>query len=261
MVLLSFLHSSIGFLTIALFAITPIFKTKPYIESGFEHYAEKQPQLVAHVFPALKMPLNTFVNVGYVVVGLYWLYKVQRLHRFFSKPQSYCFNVFAWLSTFYGPVQLLRIYTQHRTFGILDQWYTLPIFAWFFILAYTIAYNWSSKLSLVLILLSSASYFCVFMFEKGFEFVLALHILGDIVIAVLLLRRYNSSRLINLFFCTLLACAGFVCLKLADFELLRLGNIFSIISGHFLSKICDVLQIHFSLEFFSEIILQKQKRQ
>lgn len=256
----SALHTLVVCVVYFTIASTPIFDSIENVEMGFEHYAEKQSSFAAKYFPSLRMPLNTFVNVGYVVVGIYWLLKIYSLQTVLQPKEQYCFRVFAWMSTVYGSVQCLRIYTQLRFFALLDQWLTLPIFAWFYIIGHVIKYKWNAKLFIAIIAASSCSYFLSNFFFRGFEVALSIHIICDVAIALSLYKQYHSPRVTMLFFLTLFACGGFVVLKLADFELLKYGDIFAFVSGHFLSKICDILQIHWTFDFFLAIIFQRNKR-
>lgn len=92
------------------------------VDLGYAHYAEKPFWLG----PWMALPANTFINGGYVIIGLYWLLKVY-LENISDSLQFYFF-VFNWMAILYGPVQLMRILTQKTEWAILDQWYTLPFF-------------------------------------------------------------------------------------------------------------------------------------
>src|SRR5690348_10028962 len=92
------------------------------IECGGEHYAEPYDSN-SH----LKMPMNALVNIGYILVGFSWLhFSYKRLKR-----DNHLFIMFSLLAMIYGPIQYLRITQQSRLYGILDQWITLPFFAFF----------------------------------------------------------------------------------------------------------------------------------
>ena len=216
------------------------------VELGFEHYAEK-----ADPSTFLKMPANASINLGYFVVGLCWLWRVRKLKKNL-KDQAFFYYMFSWMSVFYGFVQFGRIVTQTRLFAVMDQWCTLPFFAWI------VCWNefvyrsyWQTSRYLIIMRISVLSYFAVFFHDLAYEVVLGFHILAAVVYS---LRTQCKSGLGTekswlSFTLALISCAGFVCLKLADHYLARY-SLFQIFTGHFWSKVCDIAQIHFAADFF-----------
>jgi hypothetical protein len=99
------------------------------VQVGYEHYAEAR---VASLPAFLATPFNSLINLAYMLLGTY------RLRRNASVPgrpaelqrAPYLKHVFASMALVYGPVQWLQIWTQTRSTAMLDQWLTLPIFAW-----------------------------------------------------------------------------------------------------------------------------------
>ena len=124
MLLSAFLCVLIPILSAFAVVKTFTFFERANVELGFQHYAEK-----ADPNTFLKMPANACINLGYGLVGLYWLWKVNRRKKKL-RDKAFFYYVFAWMSMFYGLVQFGRIVTQTRLFAILDQWLTLPFFAW-----------------------------------------------------------------------------------------------------------------------------------
>jgi len=228
------------------------------VESGPTHYAEP---FRGETF--LKMPANALVNLGYILVGLMWLPVVSRFsatHRSFAV-------LFCIVSIFYGPIQFGRIVTQSRMWGILDQWITLPFFA--VVVVWNLkSLNLRTPWCLLLLCCSVASYGLAGVFTFGFEIALAAHI---VAVAATCLAQWSvhSSAQSNVLLLALLRgllwCFGFVILKLFDHSVTdATESLFGtrLLSGHFLSKLCDIMQIHAALTFFwmvSEASRKKSK--
>lgn len=225
------------------------------VELGFEHYAEK-----ADPSSFLKMPANASINLGYTLVGLYWLWKTLQLKKKL-RDQAFFYYMFCWMSVFYGIVQFGRIVTQTRLFAVLDQWFTLPFFAW------VVCWNefvyrsyWQSARYLTIMRISVLSYLIVLFHDHGFEAVLGLHILAALVYSLRTQCKpgLGTKRSWISFTLAVISCAGFVCLKLAD-HFLAQYSLFQTFTGHFWSKVCDVAQIHFVVDFFINLQTQKLK--
>ena len=225
------------------------------VELGFQHYAEK-----ADPKTFLKMPANACVNLGYGLVGLYWLWKVNRRKKKL-RDKAFFYYVFAWMCMFYGLVQFGRIVTQTRLFAILDQWLTLPFFAWI------VCWNefmyrgyWQTSRYLFTLRVSVLSYFAVLCHDFAFDVLLGLHILAAVVYSIRTQHKpdLGTRKSLIFFYLALSSCAGFVFLKLADHYLAQY-SIFQRFTGHFWSKLCDVAQIHFAANFFTNLAGQHNK--
>eukprot|EP01116_Phalansterium_solitarium_P019041 TRINITY_DN5210_c0_g2_i1.p1 TRINITY_DN5210_c0_g2~~TRINITY_DN5210_c0_g2_i1.p1 ORF type:complete len:236 (+),score=9.55 TRINITY_DN5210_c0_g2_i1:25-732(+) len=213
------------------------------VESGSDHYAEPFDE---NSF--LKMPLNALVNFGYVIVGLLWLPYCARFGSTSSWGKFFCF-----LAVVYGPVQFLRIVTQYRFWGIVDQWITLPFFAT--VVAWNLRILKTSTLWCILVVVAAtASYGFSVIYVTGFEVALGVQIVLVVVSCVLVIRRPSSPRgLASALIVGLFWCAGFVVLKVYDHAVTDFLASFLTtrhVSGHFLSKICDFMQIHAALSYF-----------
>ncbi|XP_064633762.1 transmembrane protein 187-like [Lineus longissimus] len=211
-------------------------------EIGLEHYGEKP--LVS--IPWL-MPLNTAVNFGYVVLGLYWIY--------FSKKnlptkEQFFFHIFSWFAIIYGPAQLMRFLTQSHHWAIIDQYYTLPIFAWVIPWALHYTDSYTNQKAILIEIASVLSYVLTLVTPIGFEIALGSHILLVCIIGVNCYVKHQSKDALRALILAVLNCGGFVVLKLLDLHLPKVHPFFERVSGHFLSKICDCLQIHYTLECF-----------
>lgn len=239
------------------FAVVKTFSVfeRANVELGFHHYAEK-----ADPDTILKMPANAVVNLGYGMVGLYWLRRANK-QRHKLKDEAFFFYVFAWMSLFYGFVQFGRIVTQTRSFAILDQWFTLPFFAWI------VCWNefmyrgyWQTPRFLSIMRISVLSYFAVLFYDFAFEAVLGLHILTGVVYSLRTQFKpdLGTHKSCVFFYLALISCAGFVVLKLSDHYLARY-SLFQTLTGHFWSKVCDVTQIHFAASFFNNLGAQSIK--
>lgn len=256
------------------------------VPGGPNHYAEPFQQ--NH---PLKMPFNAMVNIIYPLVGFFWLFKL-----LFGNIKHYKFYyvVFILFSITYGPIQFMRIITQSRAWGILDQWITLPFFslasAWGLAVHKNVVAsvqksnnnnnnnkNLKNKeipthqhlfTSVVIFLVSTLSYFLAAFRSDGFDIALGfqiLFVLGTSCLVVKdVLQTCSDSKKSTLILSllvplvgALISCSAFVGLKLLDFETTEfLFSVFQTrnITGHFVSKIGDAGQIHFILLFFTTVI-------
>jgi hypothetical protein len=224
------------------------------IGTGPEEYAEK-------TWPFMPwycaMPLNTLVNIVYTIVGFYWLF--QRRQQ--SSTNIYS-NVFAWMAIIYSGIQFFRIATQQHIFGVLDQWYTLHMASWVFIWALRLQGNddtWLlQKLVLSHILLCLSYPTLTLIHSWGFEIALVIHLVL-IFVTIIRLHLYSqknddASFRLNLIFKGTLCCTGFVLFDLFEIYLASVfPSVFTICSGHFLSRMCDALQIYFVIALLTTI--------
>ena len=226
--------------------LTALFE-KIAVESGGAAYAEP---FDAASF--LKMPANALVNVGYLILGLYWLRRVLKEHGPRERPGRRFFLWLAGLGFTYGFIQFFRIVTQGRLFGILDQWITLPffglVFAWNVSLHQRASPSTRSATTAAILFASTLSYGLALVSPDGFEGALAVHL---VLVVASCLWTLKVARLRNLapFLFALAACSAFVVLKKLDHTLLPYAPL-GRLTGHFWSKIGDILQLHFVLRFF-----------
>ena len=226
------------------------------VELGLEHYAEKCPSWLPQWIP---MPLNTVINFGYILCGLHWCLFIGEANRsgIVKSNDAYLFFVFNTMGCVYSTVQLYRIIFQTRSSAIMDQWYTLP----FFMLVYVWSQSFRGKCSkeefYAFMLMSVGSYQLTLFTTVGFEIILGCHIFLAMLGGVRLYWQCPSEDAQQYFALAILNCTGFVVLKLLDHHLPGVHWIFSYVSGHFLSKICDVLQLHYVNEFFFAMALNK----
>ncbi|XP_046358232.2 transmembrane protein 187-like isoform X2 [Haliotis rufescens] len=229
------------------------------IELGFQHYAEK-PSNFNMFFPSfVKMPLNTAVNVGYIFLGAYWcaITTICRENNVINDFDAFIFYLFNIMAGFYGAVQALRIITQIHGFGVMDQWSTLPFFMVVVIWGIYTKWGWNVPLFLFLIIVSLASYSLTLFTPIGFEIALGIHVVLAVTGALIGYSKYPCRNARHYFVLALLSCAGFIGLKLLDFELVKYHEIFNKVSGHFLSKIADIMQIHYVNEYFRSLVIQR----
>ncbi|KAM9327157.1 transmembrane protein 187 [Gastrophryne carolinensis] len=216
-------------------------------ELGYDHYAEEpSPSLPA----VLSMPFNSLVNIGYIFLGIYWLARDEKTIGIKDQTGLYLKNIFAWMALAYGPVQWLRISTQTHWSAVLDQWFTLPIFAWAAIWCNSILGRCNKRHFLLIECLSLVSYFVAVLHPHGFELALAVHILSAVISGVGLQSRYGDSSSQKYLMLALGSCLGFVGLKLLDHWLAQFF-LFQRLTGHFWSKVCDVLQFHYAFHFLT----------
>jgi len=214
--------------------------TDDQLPRGPSHYAEP---FAADTF--LKMPLNALVNVSYIVVGVVWLL---RIYNWPSSHHMQLFSVFALWSITYGPVQFYRIVSQSRLGSVLDQWITLPIFSW--VVVWNLVQDDIMQMRnavTVVLLISVSSYGLLLIYTYGFEMALVVHIISAIITTYPTLKK--SPVVWSSFVAAILCCCGFVLLKIFDHSVSF--TFFNLpLTGHFLSKICDALQIHFVADVF-----------
>lgn len=226
-------------------------------EVGLEHYAENQHGYLYGYPDWLLMPANTLVNIGYMAVGVIWLWNIYQLQQSSAShmppTDAYMFYIFSFSSFLYGPIQFIRIVTQtHRT-AILDQWVTLPIFAWVIVWSLHIQYGWSSRRTLAIVMMSFLSYALTLYVSVGFELALGIHIIVTVITGLNLCNQYYSRNTSRAMWLAVLSCIGFVGLKLMDHQLATYHVFFQHLTGHFWSKVCDCLQIYFVCQFFLSI--------
>ncbi|KAK5866662.1 hypothetical protein PBY51_020834 [Eleginops maclovinus] len=240
------LHVSVPFVLCVAWANTSLFD-RVEVDLTSEHYAE---QPVASLPGFLAMPCNCAVNLAYIFMGLYWLLWRGGVHE--TARGRYLREVFALMAVLYGPVQWTRLALMLRTPAVLDQWFTLPIFAW---VPVWISYiergpeRWRAAMYEVLSILS---YGLALVHERGFDLALGCHVALAVYKGVRVQVTHGDSRTRGYLLLALLSCAGFVLLKLLDHWLARY-RLFQRLTGHFWSKVCDVLQFHFSFCFLTSL--------
>ncbi|KAM8965311.1 transmembrane protein 187 [Sarcophilus harrisii] len=219
-----------------------------FTEVGYEYYAE----VPVHSFPTfLAMPFNSVINLGYLLLGWYWLMKNK---KFVGNDENmrqvrYLKDVFAGMALLYGPVQWVRIWTQTHHSAVLDQWFTLPIFAWPVVWCHYLKNGWQPWSFFCIECISLASYCLTLFHHFGFDIALACHILAAVWSATHLHRQYGDSVSATYIGLALMSCLGFVVLKIGDHWLAQ-WSVFKKLTGHFWSKICDIMQFHFAFLFF-----------
>lgn len=218
-------------------------------ELGYSHYAEKP---VPGLPGFLAMPCNALINLGYIMLGIYWLVQDDKAIGIQCQKGRYLKNVFSWMALVYGPVQWVRIWTQTQRAAVLDQWFTLPIFAWAIIWSNSILNKWDRQQYLAVEFLSFSSYFLSMIHPQGFEVALAIHIIWALTSGLRLQRKYGDSTTRMYLVLALISCLGFVHLKLLDHWLAQCF-VFQRLTGHFWSKICDILQFHYAFCFLAHL--------
>ncbi|XP_070782419.1 transmembrane protein 187 [Enoplosus armatus] len=250
------LHVAAPFALCVALANTSLF-AEVEVDLSYEHYAEKR---VDHLPAFLAMPCNCLVNLAYICMGLYWL-----LYRGVKETEQgrYVREVFAFMAVFYGHVQWTRLAVLRRAPAVLDQWFTLPIFAWVPVWILFIERGpakWCASHAAALELLSVLSYGLALAHERGFEAALGCHVASAVYMGVRAQLAHGDGRTRGYLLLAVLSCAGFVALKLLDHWLARY-RLFQRLTGHFWSKVCDVLQFHFSFCFLTSLTQRAQGRQ
>ncbi|XP_065279190.1 transmembrane protein 187 [Emys orbicularis] len=213
------------------------------VEVGYGYYAEPP---VPWLPPALAMPCNSLVNLGYVALGWRWFPRAGR------GPRRYLQAVFALMALAYGPVQWARLWTQHPRAAVLDQWVTLPIFAWAGLWCHCLVQGWQPDRVALATGASVLSYGLALAHGRGFEGALAAHVAGVAGAAWRAQRRWGDAGSAWTAAAGFAACLGFVLLKLGDAWLAQWAP-FQRLSGHFWSKVCDVLQFHCAFLFATRL--------
>lgn len=217
------------------------------VDVTYDHYAERR---VERLPAFLAMPLNSLVNLGYIIMGMYWLLRCTTREE--SGKSAYIKDVFALMAIAYGPMQWVRLATLNRLAAVLDQWVTLPIFAWVPVWCRFITHGWHGRYTLTVVLISLASYSLALLHDYGFEAALACHVALAAVRGFELQRMHGDTASLRYLILALLSCSGFVVLKLLDLPLSRFLA-FRYFTGHFWSKVCDILQFHYSFCFLTRL--------
>jgi hypothetical protein len=122
-------------------------------------------------------------------------------------------------------------------------------------------------MAVVVLTVSTLSYYLAVINPQGFEIALIFHIILALIGSVFTLKRCSFHWFVphfqsltiyiflrnvrSPFILAALSCAAFVFLKLFDHELAQFF-LFQKFTGHFWSKIGDILQIHYVLVFFEK---------
>uniref|UniRef100_A0A3Q3RL07 Transmembrane protein 187 n=1 Tax=Mastacembelus armatus TaxID=205130 RepID=A0A3Q3RL07_9TELE len=240
------LHVSLPFILCVALANTSLFQDVA-VDLSYEHYAERR---VEYLPAFLAMPCNCLVNLAYIYMGLHWLL----WHRADKETEQsrYMRQVFAFMAIFYAPVQWTRLAVLRRAPAVLDQWFTLPIFAWVPVWISFIERGPAKSHPATLELFSLLSYGLSLAHDWGFEVALGCHIALAVYRGVRAQLSHGDRRTLGHLLLALLSCAGFVVLKLLDHWLARY-RLFQRFTGHFWSKVCDVLQFHFTFCFLTAL--------
>ncbi|CAJ1053269.1 transmembrane protein 187 [Xyrichtys novacula] len=249
MMLSALLHVALPLTLCALLTCCRVFD-EVAVDLSYDHYAERR---VDHFPGFLAMPCNCLVNLLYALTGLYWLLR----HTDVREPEQgrYLRQVFAFMSILYAPVQWARLAVLRRAPAVLDQWVTLPIFAWVLVWIGFIERGprgWHARHAAALELLSVLSYGLALLHTRGFELALGGHVLMAVFKGLRVQITHGDERTRRYLLLAVLSCCGFVVLKLLDLELAQY-RLFQRLTGHFWSKVCDALQIHFSMCFLTEL--------
>lgn len=250
---LALLHVSVPFVLCVALANTSLFD-RVQVDLSYEHYAE---QRVTYLPGFLAMPCNCLVNLAYILMGLYWLRR--RGDPGETERSRYLREVFALMAVFYAPVQWTRLAVLRRAPAVLDQWFTLPIFAWVLVWIGHIERRSTAKFAASLELASVLSYGLALVHERGFEAALGCHVALAVHAAVRVQREAGDGTTRRFLLLAVLSCGGFVVLKLLDHWLAQHWA-FQRFTGHFWSKVCDVLQFHFSFCFLTTLTRRVQAK-
>ncbi|XP_067399275.1 transmembrane protein 187 [Emydura macquarii macquarii] len=216
---------------------------------GYGLYAEPA---VGWLPPALAMPCNALVNLGYAALGWRWFPPAGPGPGPGPDPGRYLQAVFALLALAYGPVQWARLWSQHPRAAVLDQWVTLPIFAWAGLWCHALARGWRPAHAALATAASLLSYGLALAHPHGFELALAAHVAAVAAAAWQAQRRRGDAVSAWIAVAGFTACLGFVLLKLGDVWLAQWAP-FQRLTGHFWSKVCDVLQFHCAFLFATRL--------
>lgn len=240
------IHVTVPFIICIALANTTLFDDVK-VDLTYDHYAEKT---VDHLPFFIAMPFNSLINIAYMLMGLFWLLKYKDMHE--TAEDRYMRQVFAFMAVFYAPVQWTRLAVLMRAPAVLDQWLTLPIFAFVPIWLSFLADKSTKKYALMLEMCSVLSYGLAIKFESGFEAALGCHVLLAVYKGIQVQLRLGNHRTFRYLVLAVLCCAGFVVLKLLDHWLAQFW-LFQRVTGHFWSKVCDVLQFHYSFCFLTTL--------
>lgn len=226
---------------------------------GFEHYAEI-PSMTSLVPQQIKMPWNTVVNLGYIIGGVIWMAKTWNSWKShaLSDVDTFVFYFFNWLCLFCAPIQGLRTVVQLHEFAIMDQWATLTFFIWVPICCHHILFGWNPATMFLSMLASVFSYGLTLVHHRGFEMALGCHMLLSVMGGLAAYKKYGNRESKAALIGGVAAGCGFVGLKLLDLYLPSVHPVFMNISGHFLSKVCDIIQIHLANSFFLSLVKAKR---
>ncbi|XP_061102666.1 transmembrane protein 187 [Conger conger] len=246
-------HVIIFFVLCVSLATSGIFNSVQ-VDLTYDHYAERT---VDYLPAFLAMPFNSLVNLGYIAMGIYWL--LQRVGDREDKNAAYVKDVFAVMAIMYAPVQWVRLTSLSRLPAVLDQWFTLPIFAWVPVWCRFVTHGWRPRYALAVELGSLLSYGLALVQHRGFEVALGCHVAFAVTEGVRVQRRFGDALSRRYLALAVLSCCGFVALKLLDHPMAQYRP-FQYLTGHFWSKVCDVYQFHYSFRFLTHLTSLAQRR-
>ncbi|CAL1602428.1 unnamed protein product [Knipowitschia caucasica] len=242
----AFAHVIVPFLLCTALANTSLFD-EVNVDLTYDHYAE---QTVDFLPRFLAMPFNSLINIAYTLMGLYWLLKYRDKSE--TKESRYHREVFAFMAVFYAPVQWTRLTVLKRAPAVLDQWFTLPIFAWVPVWINSTHNKTTRKFALMVEICSVLSYGFALVFAWGFDAALLGHVLLAIYKGIQVQMHAGNQKTCKYLVLAVLSCSGFVVLKALDHWLAQFW-VFQRVTGHFWSKVCDVLQFHYSFCFLTTL--------
>ncbi|KAG7283570.1 hypothetical protein CRUP_026497 [Coryphaenoides rupestris] len=155
-----------------------------------------------------------------------------------TEESRYVSQVFALMAVCYGPVQWVRLATLRRAPAVLDQWVTLPIFAWVPVWCAYIeggASAWRPLVAVAVQLCSVLSYGLSLGHSRGFDVALGCHIVVAVRKGVAVQRLYGDGVSLRHLLLAVVSCGGFVVLKLLDHWLAQQhseGSVAEQVDGH-----------------------------
>ena len=236
------------------------------VDTSLSHYAER----AATWWPwpdIVPMPLNAVVNVGYVLVGFYWLRRLPQLGL--SRAQQDLIYPWIWLCTLYAPIQLLRVVTLSQYWAVLDQWFTLPMFAWAAAGSYTFPWLLEDeqkaptgvRLRWLAVTTSALAYLVAPLHPLAYDLVLAIVIPTTVFLGVRTTMYCWTPETTRALVAVIGWLSVFIVPKVLDLHLAAIHPAFTLLSGHCISKVGDFMQIHYCCVYAERVIKQRQQMQ
>jgi len=218
-------------------------------ENGFKRYAEKTHWMGKYLPP---LPLSTLISVFYVLLGLFWIKKIDQIEKLhlLDRQDSFYFYGLAWYAVLYGPVQFAHMLFQRTIFYVVEQWFSLMAFMWIIVWCLKLSGKTSNLYFYVIIIASWTSYLSETINPLGFEVSLGVHVALAFILSLLVLAKNWSNQGLLAFTASLFFCLWFVILKPMDRVLPNYGRVFQYVSGYFLSKVANIGQLYFVFRFF-----------
>lgn len=243
------------------------------VEVGYDGYGE-YPSVYSRVLPRwLRMPFNTLVNTLYLLCGWYWLHstnleeekqaetKTLRGPLLMPLEDAYLFRVYSWMCAYRGLLQALFMVVQDYRLASLCELSRLLTISWCIMWSlHLLEWLRGSAVRYAVATSLSVAHFVLHIREPhGYERVQVHHGTALALLVVYMQLKYGDIAHSLLSIAVAAVCSLlFAAASRNDLGLAQLSSpVFRVLSGHFWSRVAEVLMIHFVACFMFSISVNK----